>query len=798
MTTFSKKILSAALIVSLSFINSAHVFADQEATTTAPVIATSTAPVATSTPLVFSIATSTPVVDSVIASSTNVATTTNLATTTASSGNNVASSTATTTIITGPTIATTNITNVVNVNIFNSDVLFTFLNRLSSADQNADLGAVLSGATSGAGCIDCNFATTSLQSSSNIIPNIITDTKNNGVISNTTIVRADTGNNTASSSQNSTIATGDAFANANVANVVNANFVNSHYVMVVLNNFGGLSNDIVLPSASFFDNVLTNTQTSNSTAQTITTNATNTAAVTNTISTTADSGNNISTSTNASLIQTGDTHAGSNVINNINQNILGGTSVALMFRVYGNWSGKAFNVPKNIMWHNTPVGITFIGNSDTASSTSNNNNSITASSENTATINNTVAVSANSGNNQTSGNSATISTGNAYANANVVNLVNTNVVGRNWINAIINVFGDWTGNISFGQPNLWVGTRADVGNANGGSLVTYHYTIKNNGNAPAHDVHLAHAFNLPYISFPNNENNWTIGTVAPGEIKEVSYTARIADENNLPYGNTPVINTITLSATETDADLKDNTDSLTTVVSRAVPYVYGNYEPVLHGVAAHFTITKTNNATSALAASSTVDYTISIKNVGGAASHAILDDNIKSQTGDIIHSEEWDLGPVKSQEEITVTYTALFNASTTPGMYTNTAQVTSVDKTFEDSGIASSTITITSSNNAHNTLDAFHKGKVLSVFYSNKHIRHRSFVSLSHSNVATTTATTTLMLASLDDLKGIKKIHTSQLSNALSALGNQSWYWWGLIIVGGAYLATRSRNPWGV
>ena len=805
MTNTFTRIISVSLIVSLSLIHVTPVLADVDSASSTPVILTSatstptftaTSTSATLTPLTFpfsmasTTASSTP--DIILATSTNNATSTTEASSTATTGNNVASSTATTTIVTGTALATTNITNIVNVNILNSDVLLAFLNRLSSGNQNVDLGTLLTDAKNSSACNECTLATTSVVSTP---LDITTSSNNNGQISNTTIVRSDTGSNTASGSTTS-ITTGNAYANANVATVANANFINSHYVMVVLNNFGSLSGDIVLPAASFFDSVLSpGTQSSNSTVPTISATATNTAAVVNTISTSADSGNNTATGTDSSLIQTGDARTGSNVLNTINQNILGGSSVALVFRIYGNWSGKAFNMPTHLMWHNTPVGITFMNSADDVPQAL-GTGSINASNINNATVNNTISVSASTGNNTAFGSTTSITTGNAYANANVVNVVNTNVIGRNWINAIINVFGDWTGNISFGQPNLWVGTRADFtdGNSNGGSSITYHYTIKNTGNAPAHNVHLSHTFDQLYISFESAaaqdaQHGWDIGSLAPGEVKEVSYKANIVSENDLPYGNTPVVNTMQVTSTETDADLSDNTDTLTTLLSRSLPS-YNNY---VHSYGAHFTITKTNNATSALAASSTVDYTITIKNTGDEASHAMLDDFIKTQAGDTIHTEEWDLGAVKSQEEITVTYTALFNASSTPGVYTNNAQVTSADNTFESSAVASSSISIIDSTktqfeNATST-SIVSQPKVLSAFTARKHRRQSlSYVS---KIIATTSTTISPFFASTDTkISGNKNYY----ANALSALGSQSWYWYGLILAGAGYLAIRSRN----
>ncbi|MFA6383462.1 MAG: hypothetical protein WCX17_03490 [Parcubacteria group bacterium] len=69
---------------------------------------------------------------------------------------------------------------------------------------------------------------------------------------------------------------------------------------------------------------------------------------------------------------------------------------------------------------------------------------------NTATdVENSAEASANTGTNSIeniSGN-ADITTGEAFAAASIINLINTNIVGDNWLLAIINILGNWTGDL---------------------------------------------------------------------------------------------------------------------------------------------------------------------------------------------------------------------------------------------------------------------------------------------------------------------------------------------------------------
>jgi hypothetical protein len=793
MKKYVNHILSVTLILSIVFVHTPQVFAD-DATDTTPVTSVDVSPTSpqdatesSSTPITFpdlssgsttEATTTSADIGSITASTTNDATTTNMVTASSTTGDNNGAM-----IGTGNALSNANVTNVVNVNIFNSDALLAFLNQIVGGNNSVDLrDALMSGDVS---CVQCNTSTTTLISTST----------NAATIDNTVIVRSGTGNNTASSSDGSLIQTGNAYANANVVNVANTNLINSHYVMLILNNFGSFSGDIVLPNASFFDNLISSSQTtSQSTTPVVNVTTTNTASTTSDVTTTADTGNNsitTGTSTDQSVIQTGDSHSGSTVVNDINRNHIGGNSVAIVFRVFGTWTGSMYNVPTQFMWHGTPVGIEFMNANDTKSQITNSPLNINTS--NTASVSNDVSVSASTGNNNVVGSNGTISTGNAYANANIFNMVNTNIIGSNWINAIINIFGDWTGNISFGQPDLWVGTQASFEtNYNGPNAhIFYHYTVKNNGDAPAHNIVLSHNVNSRWVYFGDtNEKTITIGTLMPGEVWTGDSDAHARDQ--LPIGYTPIPNIMKVSADETDGNPKDNTDTLNLDVAFMAGILHVNTDPVTSGVLANFQITKINDAQFSLTSSSTVDYTIKIKNAGGHANHAIVVDEIKDASGNVIHTENWDLGEVQSQEEITLTYTALFTASTTPGIYTNTAKVYSADNAFPDSPIASSTVLISPIAPLTKVVKPFSKILGASIAHAST-IAHIS----ENQNQGTTSTTTSAVLTSAT----VDQTHNRQLASVVTAISMTEIMYWLLvllIILIGGYAIYRSRgSKWG-
>src|SRR3989338_5634334 len=157
------------------------------------------------------------------------------------------------TISTGMAVSTASVINVVNTNLFNSEGLVLFINQLFGGGldmREYDLSYFF-GAP-----VDCdtNPMILSCRNSSDL--NVFNT--NMATVTNSVIVRSSTGTNTASSTGDGSalIDTGDAYAAANVLNLVNTNLINSNYLLVSFNNFGNLGGDITLPNADFFKQLL--------------------------------------------------------------------------------------------------------------------------------------------------------------------------------------------------------------------------------------------------------------------------------------------------------------------------------------------------------------------------------------------------------------------------------------------------------------------------------------------------------------------------------------------------------------
>ena len=596
---------------------------------------------------------------------------------TADTGANTATGGSSADIQTGDAVSSANVVNVINTNIFNSTGLFYFLNMLLgniSLDVR-NMFSILTGNTPvEGGCVlgeECPDDETTVT---------ITNT-NNAVVNNDVSVTASTGaNNASASTGDASIQTGDAYASANVLNLVNTNITDSNYLLMTVNNFDAGSGNVIFPGADWFYDLLAQGSNSAAGSQTTVTNL-NTAEVTSSTTVTADTGDNTATGTGAS-IDTGNADANTTIVNKVNQNIFG-NSLSFLFRIHGNWAGEIFGLPEGMSWRDTGDGVEiYFDESGTATAPAGSTDNLTVTNNNTAQINNNVSVFALTGDNEVTASSgdATIETGDATAAANIVNVVNTNVLGRNWVLAIFNIFGDWDGNITFGQPDLWIGARAlNSGDLRGGSCFEYEVTVNNLGDAEAHDVVLSGVYNkqnqnveisATHGSSTAGQLQYRMGNIKSGKSSVVILPVCLSGSI---HGQTTVTTEFEVSGTEDDADEANNREviGVTTIAS-------GGGGALRLGPA-KLTITKTADQETVLASSS-VTYEITITNKGDPVYNALLIDTIFDEAGKPVHEQRWGLDVIKSHETIVVSYDAFFNGSTTPGVYTNKAFVSGTER----------------------------------------------------------------------------------------------------------------------
>lgn len=215
-----------------------------------------------------------------------------------------------------------------------------------------------------------------------------------------------------------------------------------------------------------------NTQTGANSANTATENTdnnvnvnnNNNAAVTNQIDMNVSTGSNAANyNTMGGDVKSGNSYANLNVANYLNSNFTGVGGIQT-FNIYDNHYGDikfdiaSGNVTTSFlngqadtyMTANTKVVENSLtgANSDNSSSSNETNNTNLSNNNNVDLVNN-IKINSDTGNNQAAYNtgSGAVSTGDANATANVVNLANNNFNVAGWVIGVVNIFGNFIGNI---------------------------------------------------------------------------------------------------------------------------------------------------------------------------------------------------------------------------------------------------------------------------------------------------------------------------------------------------------------
>jgi len=280
---------------------------------------------------------------------------------------------------------------------------------------------------------------------------------------------ADSGHNRAHDNidGDTSVESGNANVSANALTLANNNIDGGKVQYNVVNIYGELHGDIVLPEEEVANPSATmnsgnganskNTA-SNSTNNSDTTAQNNNANITNNLNIdTATGGNYASDNGGGADVSSGNTKVDANVLNVANSNIDGQTMWLVIVNQAGKWVGKILGGDGSNMAGSD--GTEFIVNDDgtvTASNQGNGegstndasnttNNTSTTTQDNNANITNNLNLSANTGDNRSHDNLG-VKSGDATIIANIINFVNNNITGNGkLVVTVVNVFGQWFG-----------------------------------------------------------------------------------------------------------------------------------------------------------------------------------------------------------------------------------------------------------------------------------------------------------------------------------------------------------------
>lgn len=607
-------------------------------------------------------------------------------------------------IDTGDAEAVANISNVANTNVVGSNFWFYLSNFFGDLMGDVHFDGFWGDGQNydSCGLIDC---VNPLEVSNN----------NQGSITNNVELYALTGNNSADGNYgHSFINTGRARAMVNVSNFLNTNIVGSDWLMSVFNSFGNWQGNLVFPGTEAVDEIINGDEAEGN--QVLVSND-NEAVVENNVEVIADTGSNSADGNwGGALIETGQAEAEANISTMANTNIFGSNWLMVAVKVFGQWDGEIFksSLPEGVSWLRTPDGVILFNDDWDESSEGwfeedeEEITSLEMNNNNFGEIINNLEVVASSGNNSASGNggSGEINTGDASAIANIANFVNTNIIGQNWLMGLINIFGDWQGNLSFGQPNLWLGLSAVVpgGSPYPGDIIDYTISYLNAGDAEATDVTLVVDYdNNPFCGSclmmenmgtghngQSGQISWQIDSIPVGGSGSVTYSLEVNPD--ISVGEWQLNNTAQIGSLEDDADGQDNSDILSLLIN-VVDHPWPTAGPTEGTMGAKeggqgsgdglplLEISKTNDTEGFVSPDELINYKIVLDNQGdGSAYDVVVIDNFTyNGSAEIIETNSWQLGEVFPGEEIIIDYSLVINGWGQAGYYTNTVQADGFD-----------------------------------------------------------------------------------------------------------------------
>ncbi len=523
--------------------------------------------------------------------------------------------------------------------------------------------------------------------------------KNEADIENSLESAANTGENSIKNENpngNSLIETGNASAFSTAVNIVNTNLIGNNFLFTIINIFGNWTGDLIVPGPGLL-----------SVAKTLflenlnTLEFSNKADVANNLKSNADSGKNtIEGSSENALIETGASTAENVVLNYVGNTIVKNNWFFLVINNMGRWTGQILN------WDNSGESFKNIFSFDFDEV--DNLPGATFGSwlsrlfiQNEAEVENNLTSIATTGGNEieNEGGSAIIKTGNATAVNRVYNFINNNFIGSNWMFTMVNIFGNWKGDVEFAYPDLSIDISANTQKVKNGDEYAYSIKYANQGRAKCRNINLALKIpqhtNLSETSISPSSSDtaernliWTLPELNPGESGAINLKLLVAPA--IPETTTALTATAEIAAETKEINLNNNRASSNIGVYRlAISDSDSKDENKNQNTDANLPAQEIKNSALAISRS------VSDKNirVGEATQHKIIVRNTGEQTiydidvADKVRNRKgnageyhWNVKKLNPGQKATISYYLMVNLGAPDGKYANTALAIGTDE----------------------------------------------------------------------------------------------------------------------
>ncbi|MCW1949482.1 MAG: hypothetical protein KIH89_003535 [Candidatus Shapirobacteria bacterium] len=591
--------------------------------------------------------------------------------------NEVVTNNADVVVNTGGATAYINVINLINTNVVGTSLGIYVVNNFDQGWADLDLNQMWLKLINGNGV-------TVIESGINHNKMVVISNKNLAKLNNVVTVAAVSGENTVTGGDEVLIITGDAVAIANVINLVNVNLVGGQFFIGVVNVLGGNLGNIVLPNPNNFQN--NGNTTSGGNGSVVINN--NQAVLDNTVVAESDSGNNTTINVDQSIIGTGNATTYSSDLSVVNLNAELNNQMWLQLNVLGETNGKIYNwsYPGSVEEINNNQLLFVLNENGCLNCQSGNNFLIN---DNSAEVTSSVLVTADSGGNQILGASdGVIESGSATAIANLTNLVNVNIYGSDWFWGIINILGDWGGDVIFAYPDLAVNLMANKNESRSGEEIIYRINYSNLGYEKVDEAELK--INLPVgLDYISDDSGWLLvqeGNKLKWKLNNVAaksnggFTLRVKI-NNLNDDRDVQLQTVAMITTNSvESDLNNNQSVWATIVWRSLSENnFQNQENNDSDKETKIVVEAKNNVNDYVLPNDTVTFLIEIKNVGtGKMKEAVLFHQVFDGRGNLWSENSLYLGEIEINKIGKMSFGLVMNEA--GGKYTTKTWIVGLDE----------------------------------------------------------------------------------------------------------------------
>jgi hypothetical protein len=570
--------------------------------------------------------------------------------------NSQASSGGSATTATGDAASTANSVTVTNLSQVNSNLIVAIQNILNSSSPDVNLYQALEEAIAN----NPNFVPGDTSLTVDQTANSTTDTTstaNTGSNSQTT-----TGTNASDSAD---MTTGEALSLANAINATNLNLIGSNTVLTIINILTDWNGNIILPSGSQLS-------TDSSATGNVNLNASQSANVTTNTASTADTGSNTQTGGSSETITTGNSASAANSGTLVNVIEIGNGLGYLIINDSGNWSGSLIN------W-SAPGSVQTLGGGSynllteyDGAGGSGGTGTTNITSNQTADVNTNVSSSASTGSNSQTGGTTSLTTGSATSLANNFTLANFTGIGGGIFLGIINIIGNWTGNIITAYPELQVGVTDNQSTVNPGGEENYLVTITNAGRATAHGVGLNFTFPSEVAPVGPETTSWNLGNLNPGQSQTFTLTGNVD-------GSAPDGTELIASATGSTGDAQDSTsgDTGTDTTDVVAAISDPSSDPPPDTRTPDLNVDIWNSVGAFIYPGDTIWTTITIHNNSPfPADNVSVAGSVTDSNQNVIAPLSWNLGTLKAEDTAKISFNVTIAKGSPGGTYNITAQAT--------------------------------------------------------------------------------------------------------------------------